>query len=845
MATSGSFSKYPVSNFGLYCTWSASQSVTGNYSDVTLNVYLKYYTISVGSRSDSTVSINGVSETYTAPAISDSVSGYDTTLLKTYTVRVAHNTNGTKTGVALSASWRFSGTYSGTSIGTITASTTIDLDALDRTAPTVSCSVSSITANGFKISATSSATADIWQYSTNGGTSWTQFSTTAGTSASTTLTSLTPNTTYSVKVRARKKSNQVYGTSSAVSAKTLGGSTISSVSTLTADASSVSISMSAVVYDASYTHTLQIKNGSTVYLEITGISWSKGTATRTITLSAAQRTTLLTAMASVKSFTATFALLTYSGSTQIGSTSTKTATVQTTSANSAPTMGAFTFYDGRSTTSAVTGNDQVFIQGYSYLYVTPGTATAKNNATIASYSATCNGVTLSNTTGAVINLGAVAKSGTLDVVVTATDSRGYTVSKTQQITVIAYAKPKVSSITLRRTNDIEAEMQLAFNGTISAVSVSGTQMNSLLYVRYRYKLTSATSYGSYTSILASVTESGTSFSFSNLELCSLDANSSYDFHIQIRDQLNSLSSLDLYSVVPQGTPLVALRKKKVGINTPDPEVALHVVGDAKVSGTVTATTVTATTLNGALAPSKLSSAVTIAKGGTGATTASTALSNLGGLAKSGGTMTGQIKNGSNASSWIAGRDNAIIRGTVNPSSNSFYPVASAKTVNGSWEIGALGDNFYFSYATDTNYSAGTNSTTTKYINTSGNFSGNAANVTGTVAIGHGGTGGTTAAAARTNLGITCTSLYSGTLSSGSTTFNYGSYKGYIIAGLPSSSASKMSLFIPKGMITTSDVSWQIADEVNYRGFKLKYSGSTTTLTIGNGTGSITNVYGVN
>ena len=505
-------------------------------------------------------------------------------------------------------------------------------------------------------------------------------------------------------------------------------------------------------------------------------------------------------------------------------------------------MGAFTFYDGRSATSTVTGNDQVFIQGYSYLYVTPGTATARNNATISSYSATCNGVTLSNTSGAVIDLGAVSKSGTLDVVVTATDSRGYTVSKTQQITVIAYAKPKVSSLTLRRTNDIEAEMQLAFNGTISAVSVSGTQKNSLLYVRYRYKKTSATSYGSYTSILASVTKSGTSFSFSNLELCSLDANSSYDFHLQIRDQLNSLSSVDLYYVVPQGTPLVALRKKKVGINTPDPEAALDVVGDAKVSGTVTATT-----LDGAIAPSKLSSAVPITKGGTGATAAATALSNLGGLAKSGGTMTGQIKNASTASSWIAGRDHAIIRGTVNPSSQSFYPVASAKSVNGSWEIGALGDNFYFSYATDTNYNAGTNSTMTRYINTSGNFNGNAANVTGTVAIGNGGTGATTAAAARTNLGIAATSLYSGTLSSGSITFNYGSYKAYVIIGRPKSSSALESITIPKGLIGTSDATYQLADEANYVSFAIKYSGSTTTLTwkASSSTGQITRVFGIN
>ena len=53
MALSGSFQNLPVNNFGLYCTWSATQSVTGNYSDVTLNVYLKYYTLEVGSRADS------------------------------------------------------------------------------------------------------------------------------------------------------------------------------------------------------------------------------------------------------------------------------------------------------------------------------------------------------------------------------------------------------------------------------------------------------------------------------------------------------------------------------------------------------------------------------------------------------------------------------------------------------------------------------------------------------------------------------------------------------------------------------------------------------------------------
>lgn len=585
MALSGSFSNYPVSKFGLYCEWSGSQSVAGNYTDVTLNVYLQFYTLSVGARSDSTISINGTSETYTVPAINDmSSKSWHLVHLKTKTVRVYHNANGTKTGVVLSASWRFSGTYSGVSIGTITASATVDLNSIDRNAPTVTFTTSNITANGFKISASSTATADIWQYSVNGGSTWTQFSTTAGTSASVTLSSLSPNTSYTVKVRVRRQYNQVYGTSGSSTVKTLGGAILNSVNTVTADAATVSITLNVTVYEASYSNTLAIKNGSTTILTISGLSWSKGTANRTVTLTSAQRTTLLNAMASLKSFTGTFAVSSFSGSTQIGSTSSKTATVQTTAANSGPTLNGFTYEDSYSTTKNLTGNNQLFVQSYSTLKVTPGTATAKNGASISSYTASCNGVSVSNTTGSALTVGKIEKSGSVTVTLMVTDSRGYTYSVSKTVTVIPYTKPKISSVSLRRTNEIEAEMQLKFSGSISAVTVNGTQKNSVVYVRYRYKKTSESSYGSYTSIYSGTTKSGTSFSYSNLELCSLDANSSYDFHLQIQDKLYSLSSLDLYFVVPQGTPLIALRKKKVGINTPEPQAALDVAGDMRVDG---------------------------------------------------------------------------------------------------------------------------------------------------------------------------------------------------------------------------------------------------------------------
>lgn len=90
------------------------------------------------------------------------------------------------------------------------------------------------------------------------------------------------------------------------------------------------------------------------------------------------------------------------------------------------------------------------------------------------------------------------------------------------------------------------------------------------------------------------------------------------------------------------------------------------------------------------------------------------------LPLAGGTMTGQIQSAGKSSSWIKGRDNAMIR--VN-SKNNYSVLSSIKTTNGSWEIGhfdASGyyNNLLFGYYTDDAYSANNNNRQIKITFTS-------------------------------------------------------------------------------------------------------------------------------
>lgn len=555
----------------LQLTITESVNVKANTSTLTWTLQCLGGSVNYYSTAPTTVTINGTVvyskgatswDSKVFPAAKGSTSG---------TITVAHGSDGKKSitvGFSTRVYYSTAQEYGGS----------MTLTNIDRTAPTVTLATSNITASSVKITVTASTTANRWWYSTNGGSSWVEFNSTDGTSKEYTITGLTPNTSYSIQVCARKKTNDVDGYSSKTSVKTLGGSVISSVSAFTADAATAKITMSVTVYNTSYTHTLVIKNGSTTVLTITGLSLSNGS--NTITLTTAQRSTVLAAMSALKSFTGTFTLTTYSGTTQIGTASEKTATVQTTSANSAPTFTAFTFEDSNATAVGVTGNNQILIQNISTLKLTLTAATAKNGATISSYSVVAGSKTASGTT-TTITVGTLPDKGTVPVIVTAIDSRGYTTAVTVNITVLEYEGINITEYTMRRVNEVEDTTQVTIGGDITPVTIDGANKNSLRYLYYRYRKTSDSAYNSYEDITSLTECDDSGFNFESDEWLSLDADYSYYVQFLVTDKLTS----DTVTItVPQGTPLLALRHKKVGINKREPAAALDVDGSVMMNG---------------------------------------------------------------------------------------------------------------------------------------------------------------------------------------------------------------------------------------------------------------------
>lgn len=166
-----------------------------------------------------------------------------------------------------------------------------------------------------------------------------------------------------------------------------------------------------------------------------------------------------------------------------------------------PVFTDFTYFDSNGTTKAITGNDQVFIQGQSRLSVKIAKekkAEAKKYAAMTKYLASAFGVSItknySATSDVQIDIGAVNASTNQIVSVSAVDSREFTTTKTKNITVIPYSRPTIN-ISAGRKGNFENETIAKISGNIASLKIGNIEKNGVLSLKCRTKSSMDSDFG--------------------------------------------------------------------------------------------------------------------------------------------------------------------------------------------------------------------------------------------------------------------------------------------------------------------------------------------------------------
>lgn len=169
--------------------------------------------------------------------------------------------------------------------------------------------------------------------------------------------------------------------------------------------------------------------------------------------------------------------------------------------NVEPSFTDFTYFDSNGTTKAITGNDQVFIQGQSRLSVKiteEKKAEAKKYATMTKYLASAFGISVtknySATSDVQIDIGAVNASTNQVVSVSAIDSREFSTTKTKNITVIPYSRPTIN-ISAGRKGNFENETIAKISGNIASLKIGNIEKNGVLSLKCRTKSSMDSDFG--------------------------------------------------------------------------------------------------------------------------------------------------------------------------------------------------------------------------------------------------------------------------------------------------------------------------------------------------------------
>ena len=227
-----------------------------------------------------------------------------------------------------------------------------------------------------------------------------------------------------------------------------------------------------------------------------------------------------------------------------------------------PTFTEFTCFDTNAATKAITGNDQVFIQGQSRLGVKiaqENKAEAKKYASMSKYLASAFGVSatkaFSDTVDVQLDLGVVNANTNQVVSVSALDSRDFATVVRKNITVIPYSRPTLN-VSAGRKGNFENETIAKISGNIASLKIGNAERNGVLSLRCRTKSSMDSDFGAAQNIPFTL-DSDMVLRVPDFHVA-LDNTLKHTLEFEITDKL---SSVKVYAEIDVGIPIFRISTK--------------------------------------------------------------------------------------------------------------------------------------------------------------------------------------------------------------------------------------------------------------------------------------------